>query len=248
MRLIIDTKLRTLNDQPLYSKESFELLSDLWLQVGWQLKYPYTFSWMGLPILQIPEDMVRMQEVVWRLKPDLIVETGVAHGGSLVYYATLCQALGHGHVIGIEKGLRCRPSIAAHPLEPYITLIEGDSVDPMVVDAVRMMCDGQRTLVILDSDHSRAHVAKELAAYHPLIEPGFYIVACDGSTRDFADVPRGKRQWRWDNPQEAAREFVAKHPEFTIEEPAWPFNESELTRAVTYWPSAWLRRLDAAHV
>jgi cephalosporin hydroxylase len=244
MRITIDTKLRTLNGEPLYTKASFELLSDLWLQVGWQLKYPYTFSWMGLPILQIPEDMIRMQEVVWRLKPDVIVETGVAHGGSLVYYAALCKVIGHGRVIGIEKGLRCRPAISAHPLEPYITLIEGDSVDPMVVDAVRMMCEGHKTLVILDSDHSRAHVAKELAAYAPLIQPGFYIVACDGNMQDLAEVPRGKRQWRWDNPQEAAREFAATHPEFAIEDPAWPFNESELTRAVTYWPSAWLRRLE----
>lgn len=245
MRFTIDTKLRTLNGEPLYSKESFELLSDLWLQVGWELKYPYTFSWMGLPILQIPEDMIRMQEVVWRLRPWVIVETGVAHGGSLVYYASLLQALGGGRVIGVEKGLRCRAAIAAHPLESFITLIEGDSVDPQVVDAVRMMCEGHKTLVILDSDHSRAHVAKELAAYHPLIQPGFYIVACDGNLCDLADVPRGKRQWRWDNPKTAAIEFAAKHPEFVIEEPPWPFNESELTRSVTYWPSAWLCRQGA---
>lgn len=245
MRIVIDTKSRTINDQPLYSKDSFELLSDLWLKVGWELKYPYTFSWMGLPILQIPEDMVRMQEVIFRLKPDVIVETGVAYGGSLVYYASLCKALGHGRVIGVEKGLRCRAAIAAHELASFITLIEGDSVDPSVVDAVHMKCENQNAIVILDSDHSRAHVAKELKAYHALIRPGFYIVACDGNMQDLAETPRGKRQWRWDNPQEAAREFAQKNRQFVIEDPPWPFNESQLTKAVTYWPSAWLRRQGA---
>lgn len=245
MRFTIDTKLRTLNDAPLYSKESFEQLTDLWVKVGWQLKYVYSFTWMGLPVLQLPEDLVRMQEVIFRLKPDVIVETGVAHGGSLVYYASLCKAIGQGRVIGIEKGLRCRAAIAAHELAPFITLVEGDSVDPAVVDAVRMMCEGHKTLVILDSDHSRAHVAKELAAYHPLIQPRFYIVACDGNLCDLAEVPRGKRQWKWDNPKTAAIEFAAKHPEFVIEEPPWPFNESELSKPTTYWPSAWLCRQEA---
>ena len=93
MLITIDTKQRTLNGEPLFSKDAFELLSDLWLKVGWELRYPYTFTWASLPILQIPEDMIRMQEVIWRLKPDVIVETGVAHGGSLAYYATLCKAL-----------------------------------------------------------------------------------------------------------------------------------------------------------
>lgn len=245
MKMNIDTELRTLNGQPLYSKASFELLSDLWLAVGWELKYPYTFSWLGFPILQIPEDMIRMQEVIFRLQPDAIVETGIAHGGSLIYYATLCKVLGHGQVIGIEKGLRCRAAVEAHRLGHYIAMIEGDSVDPQVVARVHSMCYGLRTLVILDSNHSKEHVARELAAYHDLIQPGGYIVACDGNLCDLADVPRGDARWRKDNPQEAAREFAAANSQFVIEQPNWPFNESELTNNVTYWPSAWLRRVAA---
>ena len=101
--MIIDTNLKTVDGKPLYSREAFELISDLWLKVGWELKYPYTFSWLGFPILQIPEDMVRIQETIFRVKPDVIVETGVAHGGSLIYYASLCKIMGHGRVIGVER-------------------------------------------------------------------------------------------------------------------------------------------------
>jgi cephalosporin hydroxylase len=242
MKIEIDTDARTLNGEPLYSKQSFELLSDLWLKVGWDLKYPYTFSWMGLPILQIPEDMIRMQEVIWRLKPDVIVETGVAHGGSLVYYASLCESMGHGCVIGVEKGLRCLDAIRSSPMSHRITVIEGSSTAPDVVRLVREMCIGQTVLVILDSDHSRDHVYRELEAYSGLIKPGYYIVASDGNMADLADVPRGSPEWKWNNPQEAARLFACRNPQFVIEEPNWPFNESVLSKNVTYWPSAWLRR------
>jgi len=242
MRMIIDTEARTINGEPLYSKESFELLSDLWLKVGWELKLPYTYTWLGFPVLQLPDDLIRIQEVIVRLKPDVIVETGIAHGGSLIYYASLCKIMGHGRVIGIEKGLRCRSKIEAHPLSYYISMIEGDSVDPQIVRMVHQMCHGLRVMVILDSNHERHHVYSELMAYSDLIAPGYYIVACDGNLRDLADVPRGSIEWKWNNPQEAAKDFACRNPQFVIEEPSWPFNESQLSSNVTYWPSAWLRR------
>lgn len=242
MKLNIDTDARTLNGAPLYCKNSFEQISALFLKVGWELKVPYTYSWMGFPILQIPDDLIRIQEVIFRLKPDVIVETGVAHGGSMIYYASLCNLMGHGKVIGIEKGLRCRDKVEMHPLGAYITLIEGDSTALPVVAEVYRECKGKKVLVILDSDHSKAHVAKELEAYHGLIQPGFYIVAADGNMCDLADVPRGSPEWKWNNPKEAAKEFANRHSEFVIEQPNWPFNESQLSRNITYWPSAWLRR------
>lgn len=246
MKIVLDTTLKALSadghSMALYSKEAFELLSDLWLKVGWDLKVPYTYSWLGFPILQIPDDMIRMQEVIFRLKPDVIMETGVAHGGSLIYYASLCKIIGKGSVIGIEKGLRCRKAIESHELGPLIRLIEGDSTAPEIVAQVHRKCAGKKTMVILDSDHSKLHVAKELEAYHDLIQSGFYIVAADGNMQDLADVPRGSPEWKWNNPQEAAKEFAVKHPEFVIEQPAWPFNESQLDKNITYLPSAWLRR------
>ena len=240
--MIIDTLNKTLDGEPLYSKESFERLSDLWLKVGWELKVPYTYSWLGFPILQIPDDMVRMQEVIFRLQPDVIIETGVAHGGSLIYYASLCKILGAGEVWGVEKGLRCRAQIRKHPLSEYISLYEGDSTSGAIVERIHERIGKRTALVILDSDHSKAHVAKELEAYHDLIQSGFYIVATDGNMKDLADVPRGNPDWKWNNPQEAAKEFALRHTDFAIEQPSWPFNESQLDSNITYWPSAWLRR------
>jgi cephalosporin hydroxylase len=198
---------------------------------------------MGMPILQIPEDMIRTQEVIYRLKPDLIIETGVAHGGSMIFYASLCKMMGHGRVIGIEKGLRCREQINAHPMGHLVHLIEGDSTAPDIVRLVHVLASGYRVLMILDSCHSKAHVAAELEAYHDMIRPGSYIVATDGNMVDLADVPRGSKDWTWNNPQAAAIEFADRHPEFVIEQPAWPFNESGLTKSTTYWPNAWLKRL-----
>lgn len=251
MRLSIDTDKNTIEFEdgkglPLFCPQGFEILSDLWLKVGWDQKYPYTFSWLGFPILQIPEDMIRMQEVIARVKPDVIVETGVAHGGSVIFYASLCRALGHGEVIGIEKGLRCREKVEASYLANHITLIEGDSIDPEIVAFVRRRCAGRRVLVILDSDHSREHVAKELEAYQDLVAIDSYIVATDGNMGDLADVPRGRAEWLWNNPREAIKAFACRHQDFAIEQPQWPFNESELRRNVTYWPSAWLRRIGTA--
>lgn len=231
---------------PLYSKQGFELLSELWLKVGWNEKYTYTFSWFGRPIIQLPDDMIRLQEVIYALRPDVIVETGVAHGGSLVYYATLCRAMGHGRVVGVDLEIRPhnRRAIEEHPFASSITLIEGDSVSPAVTDQVRQQVASARTvLVLLDSNHSRSHVRAELEAYAPLVTPGSYIVATDGVMQHVADTPRGHKEWMTDNPVSAVTDFLHTHSEFACEQPRWPFNESALDRNVTHWPQAYLRRL-----
>ena len=253
MRLTIDTEAKRLfredADQrlelPLYSKEAFEMLSQIWLKVGWNEKYPYTFSWLGRPIIQLPEDMIRTQEVLFRVKPDVVIETGVAHGGSLIYYASLCKVMERGRVIGIDIEIRPhnRQAIEAHELSHLITLIEGSSTAPDVVQqAHSLVKPGETVLVILDSNHTKQHVATELKAYSDLVTPGSYIVATDGSMKDLYDVPRGRPEWKTEHPTAAAVEFVASHPEFVMEQPAWPFNESDLTENITHWPGAWLRR------
>jgi cephalosporin hydroxylase len=254
MKLTIDTDNKTLhvidsdcNKQlPLYGKESFEILSRQWLKVGWNQKYPYTFAWLGRPIIQAPEDLIRVQEVIYRVKPDLIVETGVAHGGSLIFYAGLFRAMGTaGRVIGVDIEIRPhnRVAIEKHELAPGITLIEGSSTAPETVRQVKAQVRaGERVMVILDSCHTKGHVRAELEAYCDLVSPGSYIVATDGSMRDLYDVPRGRPEWQWDNPTEAAAEFVGRHPEFVMEQPAWPFNESDLSANITHWPNAWLRK------
>jgi cephalosporin hydroxylase len=231
---------------PAYSREAFEILSREWVRIGWNEKYPYTFSWFGRPVIQLPEDMIRVQEVIYRLKPDVIVETGVAHGGSLVFYASLCKAMERGRVVGIDIEIRPhnRQAIEAHPLKPYITLIEGSSVDPAIVDQVKAQVRaGERALILLDSNHTYAHVLAELRAYAPLVSVDSYIVATDGVMIDAARTPRGKPEWARDNPTRAAADFAAGNPAFVVEQPAWPFNESQLTQNITHWPGAWLRRL-----
>jgi cephalosporin hydroxylase len=253
MKITIDTDARTISADgkdeclPLYGKEAFELLSDLWLKLSWVQKYPYTFTWMGRPIIQHPEDLVRLQEAIYFLKPDVIIETGVAHGGSLVLSASLMKAMGRGHtVVGVDIEIRPhnRSALEAHELFPMLRLIEGDSTAPdIVAEAASHVRPGDSVLVILDSNHSRDHVRRELEAYHGLVTPGSYIVATDGIMRDLWDAPRGDPSWKTDNPAQAAREFVAAHPQFVIETPAWRFNESALERPITGWPDAWVRRL-----
>lgn len=227
------------------SPEAFRIVSKAWLRCGWDSKYVYSFSWMGRPIIQLPEDMVRIQELIYRIQPDVIVETGVAHGGSLIFYASLCKAMQKGRVIGIDIEIRPhnRAAIEAHEMSPLITLIEGSSTAPDVVDQVKAQIrPGETVLVLLDSNHSKAHVLAELEAYAPLVSPGSYIVATDGIMADVAGAPRTQPDWVWNNPQEAARAFTAQNPEFVIEEPAFPFNEGMITDRVTYWPSGFIKR------
>jgi cephalosporin hydroxylase len=255
MKITIDTDAKnvTLHDTkgartlPLYGKAAFEAISELWLKLSWVQKYSYTFTWMGRPVIQHPEDLVRLQEVVYALKPDVIIETGVAHGGSLILSASLMKAMAHGRVVvGVDIEVRPhnRKAIEAHELFPMIRLIEGDSTAPgIVAQAASHVRPGDKVLVILDSNHTREHVRKELEAYHHLVTRGSYIVATDGIMQDLADAPRGQPGWETDNPAQAARDFVAAHPEFVIEQPKWRFNESELDRVITGWPDAWIKRV-----
>ena len=253
MKLIIDTADNSLIREvdgsrtrfSLYSREAFEQISQQWIRVGWNQKYQYTFSWMGRPIIQLPEDMIRIQEVLYKIKPDVIVETGVAHGGSLVYYASLCKAMGKGRVIGIDIEIRPhnRKAIEDHELASFISLVEGSSTEAGIVQTVKSMIkQGESVLVILDSCHTKQHVLQELEAYHALVTPGSYIVATDGIMNDLHDVPRGDPDWIRDHPTAAAAEFAQKHQEFLLQQPAWLFNESDLVHNITHWPGAWLQK------
>lgn len=231
---------------PFCSKEAFSLISKVWLRIGWDTKYVYSFSWMGRPIIQLPEDILRIQEIIYTIKPDVIIETGVAHGGSLIFYATLCKAMDIGRVIGIDIEIRAhnRKAIEEHELFEYITLVEGGSIDKEVVNSVKPMIKyGEKCLVMLDSNHSKEHVLSELNAYSDLVSIGSYIIAADGIMENLVGAPRSSEDWGWNNPKAAAQEFVKTHDNFIIEEPSFPFNEGLITERVTYWPSAFIRRI-----
>jgi cephalosporin hydroxylase len=230
----------------LQSAEAFAAASRAWLRAGWDVKHVYSFTWMGRPIIQLPEDMVRLQEVIWTLKPDVLVETGIAHGGSLIFYASLFEAMGHGRVIGVDIEIRPhnRAAVEAHPMVKRISMIEGSSIDAAVVSQVQAQIKpGETVLVMLDSNHTRAHVLAELRAYAPLTSVGSYIVATDGVMGQLSGAPRSAPDWDVNNPRQAALDFVAEDERFVIEEPAWLFNEGLVRERVTYWPDAFVKRV-----
>jgi len=230
---------------------AFEAIATAWLRVAWDVKYQWSFSWLGRPVIQLPEDLLRAQELVYRLRPDVILETGVAHGGSLIFYATLCHAMGHGNVIGVELPRSPEQDhareIMAHELSDYVTIVKGDSVAAETVKLVTELIGlDESVLLLLDSAHSKAHVLAELEAYTPLVKPGGYVVVQDGHMMQLAarhHGPRTERDWAWNNPLAAVREFVAAHPGWHLEPPAPPFDESVgLGEGVTHWTGGWLRR------
>jgi cephalosporin hydroxylase len=247
-----DSKQMTIEDEAgcrdldLFSAEALEILTRLWVTVGWAARDSYQFTWAGRPIIQLPHDIVRYQELLWRLRPDVIVETGVAHGGSLMLAASLCKLIGNGRVIGVDIEIRPmnREAIECHSLSPWITLIEGSSIHPDVVQRVReLIAPDESVLVLLDSNHSRRHVTAELEAYAPLVTAGSYIVAADGIMRDLAGFPGAKDDWDSNNPYEAVRQFASTHTEFRMEEPQPLFDESRGGSRPTYWPGGYLKRL-----
>ena len=198
-RIVVENDGKT-TEYPMDSSEAFAILSKAWLRCGWDAKYVYSFTWLGRPIIQLPEDLLLIQEVIFKVKPDVIIETGVAHGGSLIFYASLCKAMDKGRVVGVDIEIRPhnRAAIKEHFLFPYVTLIEGDSIALDVVKQVRAQIQpGETVLVCLDSCHTKEHVLKELEAYAPLVTKDSYIVAMDGIMKDLVGAPRSKPDWGW---------------------------------------------------
>jgi cephalosporin hydroxylase len=226
--------------------EAFRAVGDAWLRVGWDQKYVYSFTWLGRPVIQLPDDLLRWQELVSAVRPDVIVETGIAHGGSLVFSATLCRALGRGRVIGVDVDIRAhnRAAIEAHPLFDLITLVEGDSAAPETVARVRSLVrEGETALVLLDSGHTRDHVLAELRAYADLVPVGSYVVVADAIMERLNGAPRTGADWEWNHPGRAVDAFLAEDSRFVREDPPFPFNEGVVTQRVTYWPGGHLRRV-----
>jgi cephalosporin hydroxylase len=231
---------------PFASQEAFRIVSEAWLQCGWDTKYVYSFTWMGRPLIQNPEDLLRIQEVIYRVKPDVLIETGVAHGGSLIFYASLFKAMGRGRVIGVDVEIRPhnRKAIEAHELFPLITLVEGDSIAPATINRVKALLQpGEKVFLVLDSKHAKNHVLGELRAYAELVSVNSYAVVEDGIMERLVGAPRAMSDWGWNNPKAAALEFVEERRDFAVEEPEFPFNEGMVRERVSYWPSAYLRRI-----
>lgn len=212
-------------------------LTNDWIQSVNQLKYSYHFEWQGRPIIQYPQDMVAMQELIWQIKPDLIIETGIAHGGSLIFSASMlalldmCEAIESGQafdpktsrrkVLGIDIDIRAhnREAIEAHPMASRIQMIQGSSIAPEVIEQVHQVATGyQRILVCLDSNHTHDHVLSELQAYAPLTSKGSYCVVFDTIVEDLPADMFPDRPWGpGNNPKTAVWEYLKTHPEFEID-------------------------------
>lgn len=186
-------------------------------------KYVYHFTWMGRPVIQFPQDIVAMQELIWQLRPDLVIETGVAHGGSLILYASLLELIGEeGIVLGIDIDLRAhnRAAIESHPMARRIRLLQGSSIDPETHRQVLGHAEGrQRILVILDSNHTHDHVLKELALYSPLVKEQSYIVVFDTTIEYLPEGFFPDRPWdRGNNPATAVEAFLRTTDRFVVDE------------------------------
>ena len=223
----------------IYTPEGFAIVADLFTRSGWQNKLSYEVTWLGIPIIQLPEDILMIQELIWKVRPEVIIESGVAHGGALVLYASILELLGRGRVIGVDIEIRKynRLAIESHPMAGRITLIEGSSIELGTIDAVRaLVSPSQRTMVMLDSNHTRDHVRRELELYAPLVSPGSYLVVFDEVMTMVADAPNGKPTWTEDNPLEAVTGFLAEHPEFVVD-------RTYERLVTTYCRSGFLRRV-----
>jgi cephalosporin hydroxylase len=214
-----------------------------WSELAFTRGYSYNFEWMGRPIIQYPSDMIGLQEVIWQTQPDLIIETGVAHGGSLVMYAGLQQMMGiaNAKVLGVEIDLRAhnRALIADHPMAKHIEIVDGSSVADDTLERVRTIAaKHRRIMVTLDSLHTHAHVLAELERYAPLVTLGNYLIVQDTHVEELPDQLWKDRPWkRGDNPMTASLAFLARHPEFE--------NDAALEAKlqITCARNGWLRRI-----
>ena len=208
-----------------------------WLEKSATHKYSYNFQWLGRPMIQYPQDMVAMQELIWQIKPDLIIETGIAHGGSLIFSASMlamldmCDAINNGttlnpnesnrKVLGIDIDIRShnREAIAAHPMASRIQMIEGSSIVPEIIEQVHTFAEDYQTiLVCLDSNHTHDHVLAELEAYAPLTSVSSYCVVFDTLIEDMPEEMFSDRPWGpGNNPKTAVWEYLKCHPEFEID-------------------------------
>jgi cephalosporin hydroxylase len=193
-----------------------------WFDKSYKYRYSYNFRWLGRPVIQYPEDIVAIQELLWKVRPDLVVETGVAHGGSLVLSASILELLGHGSVIGVDIDIRAhnRQAIEAHPLAKRIHLIQGSSIDANVVGEVKKRAAGlKRVVVFLDSNHTHEHVARELELYSPLVGKDSYLVVFDTVVENMPATAFSNRPWApGNNPMTAVREFLRGNRRFVVDE------------------------------
>jgi cephalosporin hydroxylase len=222
-RLLFEEKKRAQSIALGRDEKLFDAATDL-IMAADKYDYNYLWSWMGVPIIQLPADIMATQEVVWATKPDVIIETGVARGGSVLFMASLLELIGKGKVIGVDIDIRAhnRDSIEKHSISKRVVLIEGSSTDPAVVAKVRgQISDGASVMVVLDSDHSREHVLAELRCYGPMVTRGCYLVVADTIlgrlTQEQTPCNRSKVWLKGNEPLSAVAAYFAETDRFEVD-------------------------------
>jgi cephalosporin hydroxylase len=209
------------NIASLASNTDLPSLTRCWFEASVRCRYSYNFTWLGRPIIQYPQDIVALQEIIWRTRPEVIVETGIAHGGSLILSASILELIGGtGMVIGIDIDIRAhnRTAIEMHPLFKRILLIQGSSTDEAVVADVSKRVASKRTMVVLDSNHTEEHVLSELKAYAPLVSKDCYLVVLDTVIEDLPQEFHEGRPWkRGNNPKTAVQKFLRLNDRFVVD-------------------------------
>lgn len=224
MRTMKDTQFEKRNDAKIRLMKNDKELGKItrqWFLQTYKYEYSYHFRWLGLPVIQYPQDIIALQEIIWKVKPDLIIETGVARGGSLILYASILEMIGTGSVLGIDIDIRPynKVTIENHPLSYRIKMIEGSSIDKKTIKRVRELAKNKKKiLVILDSNHTHDHVLAELKAYSLLVSKGSYLVVFDTIVEDLPDEYFVNRPWgKNDNPRSALRQFLRVNRRFQID-------------------------------
>lgn len=204
-------------------------------------RYTYNFNWMGRPIIQLPQDMIAMQEIIWEVKPDLIIETGIAHGGSLIFYSSMLELIGNGEILGIDIDIRehNKVEIEKHPMYKRITMFEGSSVSEEMAARVHEFAKNKKKiLLILDSNHTHEHVLKELELYSSLVTKDSYLIVFDTGIEDMEEDTYTDRPWgKGNNPKTAVWEFLKTNDSFVIDK------EFESKLLLTVAPDGYLRRV-----
>ena len=215
-------KKNKVNIQAMAKKTSIKKATTEWFNKTYPYEYSYHFKWLGRPIIQYPQDIVALQEIIWKVKPDLIIETGIARGGSVIFFASLLELIGKGRVIGIDIDIRKHNKLAIkkHSLSKRITLLEGSSVNPSIVEKVyKIAKNKKKILVILDSNHAHNHVLEELKFYSPLVKKGSYLVVFDTVIDDMPKSLLKNRSWGKNNsPKSAVKEFLKYNSRFTVDD------------------------------
>ena len=202
--------------------KSLNKLSKKFINDSSKYEYSYHFNWLGLPIIQFPQDIIAMQEIIWKVKPDVIIETGIARGGSLIFYASMLKLLeNNGIVIGVDIDIRShnKKSLEKHPFYNKIKLIEGSSIDSKTIaDIKKLIKNKKKILVVLDSNHSHEHVLQELHLYSPLVKKGSYVIVFDSIVEDMPSSFIKNRPWsKGNNPKTAVWEFLKTTKKFKID-------------------------------